>query len=78
MVFILHIFSCFNINLLHYSYMGHPTKNSARGLFYLRTGEDSPYSLGERGLKYVSEGGVVNSVVGGGKHVAKGITGVLG
>lgn len=34
------------------SYMGYPTKSTATGLFYLRTGNSSPYGLGEKGLKY--------------------------
>lgn len=58
--------------------MGYPTKSSTRGNFYLRTGDESPFGLGEKGLKYDGEGGVVNNVVSGGQHVARGISTVGG
>ncbi|XP_026750752.2 pancreatic triacylglycerol lipase-like [Galleria mellonella] len=47
------------------SYMGYPSKPGTKGLFYLQTRGESPYSLGMKGVKYENEGGIVKSLLSG-------------
>ncbi|KAM3956621.1 pancreatic triacylglycerol lipase [Aphomia sociella] len=47
------------------SYMGFPSRHGTRGIYYLQTAGESPYSLGMRGIMYEEEEGIVRSLLNG-------------
>ncbi|XP_059055842.1 pancreatic triacylglycerol lipase-like [Achroia grisella] len=47
------------------SYMGLPSKPGTKGLYYLQTLGEAPYSLGMKGVKYEDEGGIVKTLLSG-------------
>ncbi|GBP69380.1 Pancreatic lipase-related protein 2 [Eumeta japonica] len=58
-------------------YMGYPVTSDTRGKFYLQSGEDSPYGLGESGLKYQGERGIVKNILFGGQDATKSVIAIL-
>ncbi|XP_063833760.1 pancreatic triacylglycerol lipase-like isoform X1 [Ostrinia nubilalis] len=47
------------------SYMGFPSQPGTTGLYYLQTGEVSPYGLGMNGTVYVNNEGIVRNILKG-------------